>query len=82
MDIIHFSFSKMTVKTYVTQIIIRGRVVIYHNHQNKNKIPQVPKFEIYFNIIPETLWTTLIKFRGAKHYLPIETGCWNNVLDV
>jgi hypothetical protein len=37
-------------------------------------------FENYFNIIPEKLWTVIIKFRTSNHYLPIETGRWNNVL--
>ena len=34
--------------------------------------------EQYFNILPEHIWTNLIKFRTANHYLPIETGRWNN----
>lgn len=37
-------------------------------------------FENYLNIIPERLWRLIIKFRTSNHYLPVETGRWNNIL--
>jgi hypothetical protein len=37
-------------------------------------------FEKYFNVIPQNLWTVIIKFRTSNHYLPVETGRWNNIL--
>ena len=37
-------------------------------------------FEKYLNIIPERLWRLIIKFRTSNHYLPVETGRWNNIL--
>ena len=34
--------------------------------------------ENQFILLPQTLWTSLLKFRTSNHYLPIETGRWNN----
>jgi len=35
--------------------------------------------EKYINILPEKLWKPLLKFRTSNHYLPVETGRWNNI---
>ena len=54
------------------------------NFSSKGKSYQLFKehliFENYINIIPENLWTVLLKFRTSNHYLPVETGRWNNTL--
>ena len=36
--------------------------------------------ESYINKLPEYVWTKLLKFRTSNHYLPVETGRWNNIL--
>ena len=37
-------------------------------------------FEKYKHIIPEMFWRLIIKFRTSNHYLPVETGRWNNIV--
>ena len=36
-------------------------------------------FEQYFDILDETNFLTLCKFRTTNHNLPIEHGRWNNI---
>ena len=38
--------------------------------------------EIYvlLHVLPKDLWPEIFKFRTSNHYIPIETGRWNNIL--
>ena len=47
--------------------------------ENYNSFKENLKLEQYFNILPDYIWTNLIRYRTANHYLPIETGRWNNI---
>ena len=34
--------------------------------------------EKYLTLLPQKSWIILLKFRTSNHYLPIQTGRWNN----
>ena len=41
-------------------------------------LKQVLNLEQYFIKLPEKIMTNFLKFRTCNHFLPIDSGCWNN----
>ena len=73
-------------KSLVNKILIDQYQQQWHSNleiSSKGKIYGMFKeninLEHYFTQIPKKDYLTLVKFRTSNHYLPIETGRWNNI---